>query len=78
MHKLRFKNLIGDGDSSVYKKIRNGRPYGPSYFVHKIECRNHILRNFCNKIREIAKAPRFDITIRNFLKANYSLKAVAQ
>jgi hypothetical protein len=71
MHKLRFKNLIGDGDSSVYKKIRNGRPYGPSYFVHKIECRNHILRNFCNKIREIAKTPRSDMTIRNFLKANY-------
>jgi hypothetical protein len=33
VHKLRFKNLIGDGDSSVYKKNRNGRPYGPSYFI---------------------------------------------
>jgi hypothetical protein len=55
MHKLWFKNLIEDGDSSLYKKIRNSRPHGPSYFIHKIECRNYILRNFYNKIREIAK-----------------------
>jgi hypothetical protein len=43
----------------LYKKIRKARPYRPSYFIDKIECRNYIhtyvLRNFCNKIREIAK-----------------------
>ncbi|EFA13422.1 hypothetical protein TcasGA2_TC010268 [Tribolium castaneum] len=33
MHNVRFKNLIGDGDSSVYKKIHNARPYGPNYFI---------------------------------------------
>ncbi|EEZ99806.1 hypothetical protein TcasGA2_TC002586 [Tribolium castaneum] len=73
MHNVRFKNLIGDGDSSVYKKIRNARPYGPNYFIKKIECRNHILvlRNFCTKIREIAKTPRSDINIKTFLRHNY-------
>jgi hypothetical protein len=36
--------------------------------VYKTECRNHILRNYCSKIRDIAKIPRTDINIRNFLR----------
>ncbi|KAK5642243.1 hypothetical protein RI129_008410 [Pyrocoelia pectoralis] len=70
MHKLRFKRIIGDGDSSVHKKIQAAKPYGPMYYVQKIECRNHVLRNYCNKIREISKIPRTDIEIRNFLRKN--------
>jgi hypothetical protein len=26
----------------LYKKIRKARPYRPSYFIDKIECRNYI------------------------------------
>lgn len=70
MHNLRYKTIIGDGDSSVYKKIQTAKPYGPTYFIQKIECRNHVLRNFCTKIREISKTPRSDMSIRNFLRQN--------
>jgi hypothetical protein len=71
MHNLKYNTkIIGDGDSSVYKKIKESMPYGPHCFIEKIECRNHIMRNYCNKIREIGKMPRVDFQIRNFLRNN--------
>jgi hypothetical protein len=70
MHNLKYTKIIGDGDSSVYKKIKESMPYGPHCFIEKIECRNHIMRNYCNKIREIGKMPRVDFQIRNFLRNN--------
>jgi hypothetical protein len=30
-----FQKIIGDGDSSVYKKIKENKPYGPSFFIEK-------------------------------------------
>lgn len=52
MHGLRYMYLVGDGDSSVYKRLLELRPYG-NQLVKKIECRNHLLRNFSKKIQEI-------------------------
>jgi hypothetical protein len=57
MHNLKYTKIIGDGDSSVYKKITESMPYGPHCFIEKIECRNQIMRNYCNKIKEIGKMP---------------------
>lgn len=53
LHGVKFSRMIGDGDSNVYKKILDSRPYD-DVTVEKIECRNHLLRNFCNKLKEIA------------------------
>jgi hypothetical protein len=64
MHGLKYKKLVGDGDSSVYNKIKNIKPYGPNFYVEKIECRNHILRNYCNKIKEFAKCTKLSPKIR--------------
>lgn len=50
---VRYAKLVADGDSSVYKKILEARPY-KNLTVEKIECRNHLLRNYCTKLREIA------------------------
>lgn len=52
MHGLIYHKLIGDGDSSVYRRILETRPYG-NLIVEKIECKNHLLRNFSKKLREI-------------------------
>lgn len=70
VHKLKYAKIIGDGDSSVYKKICQARPYGPNFYIQKIECRNHVLRNFCNKMKEIVKVPKMDAKVRTFLKNN--------
>ena len=39
MYGIKYNILIGDGDSSTYKKIVDSRPYN-DLSVEKIECRN--------------------------------------
>jgi len=53
MYGIRYHRLIADGDSSVYKQILDTRPY-KSLTVEKVECKNHLLRNFCKKLKEIS------------------------
>jgi len=53
-HNLIYKNLIGDGDSSVIKKLRMIKPYGSDLLVEKIECTNHILRNYSTRLRDLS------------------------
>jgi hypothetical protein len=45
----------GDGDSSVHTRLLAKMPYGLEVTVQKIECRNHLKRNFCTKLYELAK-----------------------
>jgi len=52
MHNLIYDKLIGDGDSSVMKNLSLTKPYGPDLNVKKIECTNHLLRNYINRHRE--------------------------
>ncbi|XP_073966092.1 uncharacterized protein [Choristoneura fumiferana] len=52
MHGVIYARFVGDGDSNTHKKILETRPY-PSITVEKIGCRNHILRNFCNKLQQL-------------------------
>lgn len=47
-------SFTGDGDSSVMQQLRKCKPYGPNYHIQKIECTNHILRNYLRRLREIA------------------------
>lgn len=54
MHNLIYNKLIGDGDSSVSKKLSMAKPYGPNCPIKKIECKNHILRNYMNRLNDIA------------------------
>lgn len=54
MYGIKYHKVIGDGDSNVYKMILDTRPYD-NLMVEKIECKNHLLRNFCNKLRDLAR-----------------------
>lgn len=55
MHNLIYKQIIGDGDSSVIKKIQLANPYeNENVTVQKIECTNHILRNYCTRLRDLS------------------------
>lgn len=53
MHGLVYKKMVGDGDSSVYRKVSESCPYGPSVYIEKIDCKNHILRNYGSRLRNI-------------------------
>ena len=57
LYNIRFLRMIGDGDSSVYRKLVQVKPYG-NLTVEKVECKNHLLRNFSTKLREVATRKR--------------------
>jgi len=79
MYGIRYAKFIGDRDSNVYKKILEQRLY-KDLTVQKVECGNHLYRNFCNKLRDIAKNRKFFGEFRNALNGNvYRLRnAVAK
>lgn len=57
MYSIRYNKLIADGDSNVYKKILETRPY-KNLTVEKVECRNHLLGNLCNKLKKMTTKPQ--------------------
>lgn len=50
-HGLLYKKYIGDGDASTMTAIA-ATPYG--CLVEKVECANHMTRNFCTKLHALA------------------------
>lgn len=54
--KIKLFNVFntGDGDSSVLKRLHIAKPYGSDIMIKKVECTNHLLRNYINKLRDIA------------------------
>lgn len=66
MYGVKFATMIANGDSSTYKKILGARPYD-NLTVGKIECLNHLLRNYCNKLKALAKDTTFPLVYRKLL-----------
>lgn len=60
--------MIADGDSSCYRTILDKRPY--KCVVEKIECRNHLLRNFCSKLVEVGKTKNVTLVLKNVVVKN--------
>ncbi|KAJ8875776.1 hypothetical protein PR048_023675 [Dryococelus australis] len=60
--------LTDDRDSSVRMKLLETMPYGPNLMVEKVECKNHVLRNYCHKIFDLTKNTKLPVTSRNLLK----------
>ncbi|KAK5648354.1 hypothetical protein RI129_003246 [Pyrocoelia pectoralis] len=69
MYNLIYSKMIADGDSSAYRKILDRKPY-KNCVVEKIECRNHLLRNYCNKLKEFAKSRNLPTILRNIINEN--------
>lgn len=74
MHQVIYSRFIADGDSSTYAKILKARPY-PDITVEKIGCRNHILRNFCNKLQQMKTNTRFEAKQRKMITTERILSA---
>ncbi|CAI6355909.1 unnamed protein product [Macrosiphum euphorbiae] len=70
MHGLKYNKLIGDGDSSVTNKLNEVMPYGPEFKIQKIECRNHLLRNYGMKMSALSKKIEYPAIIRKFITTN--------
>lgn len=59
-----YERMIGDGNASTYAAILKAKPYKT---VEKIECRNHILRNFCKKLRSLTTETKYVFAHRKML-----------
>lgn len=68
-HGLRYLTVIADGDSSVYKTLIDEKPYQHRH-IEKIECKNHLLRNFRNKIEDEHKSIQKNPALKKYLKTN--------
>ncbi|CAG4954889.1 unnamed protein product [Colias eurytheme] len=67
MYGLIYGRLIADGDSSTYSKILAADPYPGLTVVGKKECRNHLLRNMCNKLRALGKDTKYPKALRKYI-----------
>ncbi|KAK5643173.1 hypothetical protein RI129_007018 [Pyrocoelia pectoralis] len=63
---IRYKYVVGDGDSSVYARIQEKVSYGRS--VIKLECANHCVRAYTAALHCLIKNRQFQIESRNILK----------
>ncbi|KOB67837.1 hypothetical protein OBRU01_19203 [Operophtera brumata] len=66
MYQIIYGRMIADGDCSTYNKILEARPYR-NFTVEKLECKNHLLRNMCNKLSALATDTSYPITQRKML-----------
>ncbi|CAG4973196.1 unnamed protein product [Colias eurytheme] len=69
-HGLIYNQYVADGDSSTYASIRNSRPY-ENVTLGKVECKNHLLRNYCKGLLSISSNTIYPIRARKILKDNY-------
>ena len=68
-HGLIYSKLIADIVSSTSKNIEKSKPY-VSLLVEKIECNNHLLRNYCTKLHELNKYTCNPIKYRRAVENN--------
>lgn len=45
-------------------------PYGPKFFIKKIECRNHLLRNYGTTLSGMVANTKYPISLRKYVQAN--------
>ena len=54
-NKLRYTQMISDGDSKTFKLLNDQLPYGASNLVSKHECVGHVLKRIGTALRQKAK-----------------------
>ena len=53
VHRLRYTQFIGDGDSSVYPSLLQSVP-GWERAIKKMECANHACKCYCSSLEKLA------------------------
>lgn len=71
---INISRFIGDGDSSVHKRLCERFP---TKAIKKIECRNHLLRNFDSKMLALPKNAKLNIRSRKIVGQELRRMSVA-
>lgn len=67
-YNARFHKVISDGDSSAFKEISEAAIYqNPELVIEKIECVNHLFKNFHKKFIALTKDTKFDNDYRKMI-----------
>lgn len=75
----RFNKIISDGDSSAFKEIRERCVYqNPDIVVEKVECINHLFKNFRKKFCALCSDTKFKLEYRKLIKASTGKNYVVQ
>ena len=77
-YRIIYKYYVGDGDSSFQKSLIDANPYAQFNIIpRKMECTNHLLRNFCKKASLVttitqkkSQRQKGFVTLRNMVKNN--------
>lgn len=64
LYGVRYHRFIADVDSSVFKQLQDLKPY-KNIVIEKIECKNHLYRNFNSKFRDFVTCTGIS---KNYLK----------
>ncbi|KAJ8879228.1 hypothetical protein PR048_019834 [Dryococelus australis] len=64
---LKFNKLISE-ILTVCKVVGYTMPCGPNIMVEKVECKNHVLHDYCHKLTALTKNTKLPVTSRNLSK----------
>lgn len=69
MHGVKYAKVIGNWDN-MYKKLLDANPYD-NIQIKKIECKNHLLPNVCNRLQDISKDRKYkNVLLRQIICSN--------
>ena len=71
MHGVKYTRFVGDKDSHVFRTLQESMPFVPDV-IEKIECRNHLLRNYIKTtvLNNKSKYKCNNISIYNLVQEN--------
>lgn len=50
---VRYVEMLGDGDSKAFERVKSAQPYGPSFDIQKIECVGHVEKRMGTRLRNL-------------------------
>ena len=50
---LKYKNMLGDGDSATYNAVIDSKPYGNDCIPNKLECIGHVQKRVRSRLRKL-------------------------
>ena len=53
--KMRYMNVIADGDNDTWGHLNKIKPYGPNKFIEKEECIQHVGKRLTHHMNELQK-----------------------
>ena len=53
---LKYRDMLGDGDSATYNTIVENKPYGEDCIPNKLECIGHVQKRVGSRLRKLKSA----------------------